>query len=183
MPLPLALACILAFLIRDLVSMGYSSSSFTSQIASGMGTVGYQAADPGQQPLKEGFGYGRNPLAIPTGKAEALPSIRIDDTDATYEREIYGGKGDKPHLGGFTELDPDGLSPAVWKWMIETLGVKSLLDVSYLLGGRCLPRCPWPSISPHLTLLMDLAGWLWSRDIHYMVSIARGERDLCGRKS
>ena len=41
----------------------------------------------------------------------------------------YGGKGDKLHLGGFTEVDPHGISPYVWREMLEYFGVKSLLDV------------------------------------------------------
>jgi 2-polyprenyl-3-methyl-5-hydroxy-6-metoxy-1,4-benzoquinol methylase len=45
------------------------------------------------------------------------------------KREIYGGKGDAKHLGGFTEIDIQGISPAVWKHMVTYFGVKSLLDV------------------------------------------------------
>jgi hypothetical protein len=45
------------------------------------------------------------------------------------EREIYGGVGDAKHLGGFTEIDLQGISPAVWKHMVTYFGVKSLLDV------------------------------------------------------
>jgi hypothetical protein len=33
-----------------------------------------------------------------------------------------GGQGDKKHLGGFTEIDLFGISPAVWKSMISYLG-------------------------------------------------------------
>jgi Methyltransferase domain len=73
------------------------------------------------------------PIGIPPGKAVALPSIRVDNETAAAavdsKRKIYGGKGDKKHLGGFTELDLEGVSPAVWKYMIQTLGVHSVLDV------------------------------------------------------
>ncbi|KAL3826661.1 hypothetical protein ACHAXA_009102 [Cyclostephanos tholiformis] len=94
-------------------------------------------------------------LFIPRGKAVALPSIRIsEDEEKDIDRSIYGGKGDKPHLGGFTEFDvsifcgelpeflvgattsdsafqnkPLGVSPSLWKHMITHLGIKSLLDV------------------------------------------------------
>ena len=71
------------------------------------------------------------PLAIPQGQAEALPSIRVgsEAKAETPPRTIYGGKGDKKHLGGFTDIDTMGISPTAWKWMVQKLGVKSLLDV------------------------------------------------------
>ena len=42
-----------------------------------------------------------------------------------------GYKGDKDalHLGGFTAIDMEGISPLVWKDMLEFLGVRSLLDI------------------------------------------------------
>ena len=74
-----------------------------------------------------------NPLAIPPGSPPNLPSIRTDaEHDAENvdkERKIYGGAGDKKHLGGFTELDLDGISPNLWKEMLLTFGVHSFLDV------------------------------------------------------
>ena len=43
---------------------------------------------------------------IPRGKAVALPSIQIsEEEDKGIDRGQYGGKGDKAHLGGFTEFD------------------------------------------------------------------------------
>ncbi|KAL7551273.1 hypothetical protein ACHAWF_014477 [Thalassiosira exigua] len=69
-------------------------------------------------------------MAVPRGKAVALPSVRISGEEETkIAREQYGGKGDKPHLGGFTEFDPLGVSPTLWKHMITYLGIKSFLDV------------------------------------------------------
>ena len=70
-----------------------------------------------------------NPLAIPPGKAPNLPSVRVHDESVDGKRTIYGGTGDKQHLGGFTDIDLMGVSPAVWKFMIEKYGVHSLLDV------------------------------------------------------
>eukprot|EP00550_Attheya_septentrionalis_P007347 CAMPEP_0198292914 /NCGR_PEP_ID=MMETSP1449-20131203/14726_1 /TAXON_ID=420275 /ORGANISM="Attheya septentrionalis, Strain CCMP2084" /LENGTH=318 /DNA_ID=CAMNT_0043992273 /DNA_START=183 /DNA_END=1139 /DNA_ORIENTATION=- len=64
--------------------------------------------------------------------AVAMPSIRISEEEekqSVANRKIYGGKGDKKHLGGFTALDLDGVSPSVWRHMIEYFGVKSLVDV------------------------------------------------------
>ena len=71
-----------------------------------------------------------NPLAIPRGEAQNLPSIRVSkEESASKFRKHYGGEGDKPHLGGFTEFDTDGVSPNVWKHMITDYGVRSFLDV------------------------------------------------------
>lgn len=72
-----------------------------------------------------------NPLGIPQGKPKPLPSIRVEDSKISVDnqRSIYGGKGDKPHLGGFTEIDLHGISPSVWKYMITNLGVHSMVDV------------------------------------------------------
>mmetsp|Transcript_16872 Transcript_16872/g.26486 ORF Transcript_16872/g.26486 Transcript_16872/m.26486 type:complete len:286 (-) Transcript_16872:821-1678(-) len=71
------------------------------------------------------FGY-----HIPQGIATPLPSIPITPQEETsMQRSIYGGKGDKAHLGGFTAFDPMGVSPTLWTHMISHLGVKSLLDL------------------------------------------------------
>ena len=71
--------------------------------------------------------YRLNPLRIPPGKAQNLPSVRLEED--TVERQIYGGAGDKKHLGGFTEYDGDGVSPALWTVMMQEFGVHSLIDV------------------------------------------------------
>ena len=64
------------------------------------------------------------------GPAVALPSIRISpEEDSKIVRNIYGGKGDKAHLGGFTAFDEAGVSLSVWKHMVTHLGIKSLLDL------------------------------------------------------
>lgn len=72
-------------------------------------------------------------LDIPEGESIALPSILIENEQDEVQRKIsgtnYGGKGDKAHLGGFTDFDILGVSPATWKFMLEYIGVKTLLDV------------------------------------------------------
>jgi len=68
-----------------------------------------------------------NPLSIPQGQAPNLPSIRLEED--TVKRKNYGGTGDKQHLGGFAKFDNGGISPAVFKRMIDTYGVKSFLDI------------------------------------------------------
>lgn len=70
-----------------------------------------------------------NPLAIPQGQAPNLPSIRVEDGALEKKRRKYGGQGDKQHLGGFSEMDPGGISIPTFKHMIEKLGVKSFLDI------------------------------------------------------
>ena len=72
------------------------------------------------------------PLNIPQGVALALPSIPVsEELQKTYFRKQYGGEGDKPHLGGFLSngVDMMGVSPTIWKYMVEELGIKSILDV------------------------------------------------------
>jgi hypothetical protein len=71
--------------------------------------------------------YRLNPLSIPPGKAQNLPSVRLEKD--TVKRAIYGGAGDMKHLGGFTEYDEAGVSPALWTMMIQEFGVHSLIDV------------------------------------------------------
>ena len=69
-------------------------------------------------------------LTIPQGKAVPMPSMRItDEEDKLIQRSFYGGKGDRPHLGGFTDFDCMGVSPSLWKHMVSHLGIKSVLDV------------------------------------------------------
>lgn len=77
-----------------------------------------------------------SPLGIPEGEAERLPSLLVE---TEVERGIYGGKGDKKHLGGFTAYDGQGVSPAVWKHMITDFGVKSIMDVG--CGKVCVRSC------------------------------------------
>ncbi len=45
-------------------------------------------------------------MTIPRGRSVALPSITIsEEEEKNIKRDQYGGKGDMPHLGGFTEFD------------------------------------------------------------------------------
>jgi Methyltransferase domain len=76
--------------------------------------------DVGKQP------YFTSSRSIPYGKIQNLPSIRIDDRNRSSS---YGGQGDKLHLGGFVQLDVHGLSPGTWTYMLQTIGVKSIIDV------------------------------------------------------
>lgn len=69
-------------------------------------------------------------LTIPQGRAVALPSLPTTaDEETRIDRAIYGGKGDRAHLGGFTSFDPMGVSPTLWAHLVTHLGARSLLDL------------------------------------------------------
>jgi hypothetical protein len=70
-----------------------------------------------------------DPLSIPKGRAQNLPSVRITAEELESKRSIYGGKGDAKHLGGFTDIDMMGISPATWKHAVKNWTVQSVLDV------------------------------------------------------
>jgi hypothetical protein len=89
--------------------------------------VYFNRRDPPQVSSTDSSPYAPN---YPRGTAVALPSVLLSaEEDKEIDRQIYGGKGDAKHLGGFTEIDIEGISPAVWKHMVTYFGVKSLLDV------------------------------------------------------
>jgi len=79
-----------------------------------------------------------NTGAIKVKKAEggkqdapvAMPSVRLSaEEESKIERGIYKGVGDKPHLGGFTDLDLMGITPRLWKFFASDWIVKSVVDV------------------------------------------------------
>lgn len=72
------------------------------------------------------------PPALPTPpltKQQIESNQKIADHLQFRVKSGYEGKQDALHLGGFTSIDIEGISPAVWKDMIEFLGVKSILDI------------------------------------------------------
>ena len=73
-------------------------------------------------------GLAGDPLRPQPGEALRLPSLPVAD-DAADKRKIYGGKGDAKHLGGWTEIDIQGLSPFLWRHMMTKFGIHSILDV------------------------------------------------------
>ena len=73
-----------------------------------------------------------NPLGLPQGVAEALPNTHDVNAvvDGRREADYYGGRGDSSHVGGFfMGMDLVALSPFVWKNMVRTYNVKSVLDL------------------------------------------------------
>lgn len=69
-----------------------------------------------------------DPLRPQPGGAKPLPAIHVED-DSAARRKIYGGKGDGKHLGGWTDIDIQGLSPYLWRHMIKKFGIHSIIDV------------------------------------------------------
>ena len=71
-----------------------------------------------------------HPLSGRPKSPEPLPSPRMSDEGPEKQgRRIYGGGGGPRHLGGFTQVDPDGLSPAVWRYLMQNMTVKTVLDL------------------------------------------------------
>jgi len=87
------------------------------------------AVDIPLQPSRSSKPSHYTPLSIPEGQAQNLPSVRVVDQQLEEKRGIYGGKGDASHLGGFTEIDMHGISPAVWKYAVTEWNVQSVIDV------------------------------------------------------
>lgn len=105
---------------------GGSDEAFDLLAMSAIGTTTTQVtAKPGETSLSTSIDYA---LAPRQGEAEALPSIRVAKEEFKSQ-ELYGGKGDKSHLGGWTDLDHHGVSPAAWKWIVTEVGVHSVIDV------------------------------------------------------
>ena len=61
--------------------------------------------------------------------AQTSPEDHSTDELRTQRFDFGGGQGDAKHLGGFGQFDKTSISPAVWQWMMETVGVKSVLDI------------------------------------------------------
>ena len=89
-----------------------------------------------QQQIVENTMMQRQQLEIPDyvlmKSPPNLPSVRLsqeEEKKAASKRKIYGGVGDKLHLGGFTQRDQMGISENLWNWMMGPLAVKSMLDI------------------------------------------------------
>jgi len=73
-----------------------------------------------------------HPITGRPASPHPLPGIALAASDAAAvrrTRKTYLGGGDASHLGGYTQLDTMGLSPAVWRYMMQNLTVKSLIDL------------------------------------------------------
>jgi hypothetical protein len=107
-------------------NMFFVSGRYTNVVNMQQTTDSSTIATPELSPIEL---YLRNPLVVPPNvQPPNLPGIRTEEEDAV-ERKFYGGKGDSKHLGGFTDLDLQGVSPAVWKYMVGSVGVRSVLDI------------------------------------------------------
>ena len=81
-------------------------------------------------------------MVIPRGKAVALPSIKItEEEEKNIERSFYGGKGDKPHLGGFTEFDVSGkyllMSALILTYLTSDCAPLSLFSSQWAYRHHC----------------------------------------------
>jgi 2-polyprenyl-3-methyl-5-hydroxy-6-metoxy-1,4-benzoquinol methylase len=63
------------------------------------------------------------------------PSIKGKPPAKIIQDKFYGGKGDKPHLGGFTyQIDMGGVSTNLWRFMFGQLAVRSIVDLGCGMG-------------------------------------------------
>ena len=70
-------------------------------------------------------------ISPPAQKGMKPSAAERKQTDGKF----YGGKGDKPHLGGFTyKVDMDGISTNLWRFLIGQIAVRSIVDVGCGMG-------------------------------------------------
>lgn len=60
---------------------------------------------------------------------DPLPGLAAPAGTDQRKNSMYGGAGDAIHLGGFTQNDTMGQSPALWHWMVQTLNIRSFVDI------------------------------------------------------
>eukprot|EP01039_Chlorochromonas_danica_P007486 gene7488-8277_t len=58
-----------------------------------------------------------------------IPPKISHEEEQRIHRDIYGGKYDPVHLGGFTARDNDTISTNLWNFLISEFAVKSMIDV------------------------------------------------------
>ena len=111
----------------------YSSPSSTADFDLLTALSSSIASSSSSQALSSQNADSGGPLGIPSGEAVALPNdknVFDADLDALRQSKQLGGVGDALHLGGFAVgLDLSGTSPTVWKQMVSTYNVKSVLDL------------------------------------------------------
>ncbi len=94
------------------------------------------------------------------GVVSFFPSLSKQPTNEAigFFLVFFKGAGDKKHLGGFTVFDVAGVSPSVWKYMVETLGVHSLLDVGCGRGtsATCFSSTALTFCAPRVVSSHDL---------------------------
>lgn len=65
----------------------------------------------------------------PKSPAPKVPERAAVEESKSMRHGIYGGVGDLPHLGGFTERDNSTISYNLWRFLLSEVAVKSLVDV------------------------------------------------------
>ena len=92
------ITCVVIFSLQHLGQLTTDLKATTAALDSGGNPGGLRSASGGSSP----FG-----VKIPEGLAVALPSVPTTaEEEKEIKRSIYGGAGDKKHLGGFTSFDP-----------------------------------------------------------------------------
>ena len=117
----------------------------------------------------------------------ALPSVLLDDVadeKANTKRDIYGGKKDALHLGGFTEIDPMGISENLWNFMFGPMAIKSIIDVTLQFANcNSHPLLGWSLLCFSTTNVFLSVGRLWERPFNKLFLEARGQSSLYRRVS
>ncbi|GKY94812.1 hypothetical protein MPSEU_000446400 [Mayamaea pseudoterrestris] len=116
-----ALTATFAFLQHHLVyDDAYTNSSSSLPLTSSMSL---QAAKETKRHNAPSDIFGPSPPAQAAAESTVMDELRLKKFD------FGGGQGDPKHLGGFGSFDKTSTSPEMWSWMIQSLGVKSVLDV------------------------------------------------------
>lgn len=68
-------------------------------------------------------------LTTPSPPAQRAQLPSAEELKTIRRNPMYGGQGEKEHLGGFTAYDPNGISNNTFNFMMGGLAIKSLVDV------------------------------------------------------
>lgn len=70
-------------------------------------------------------------IMLNDNKGVTFPSVQIDEKEVATnpKQNIYGYMGDETHFSGSTNFDRNGISVAVWEYMITFFGVKTTGDI------------------------------------------------------
>ncbi|RYG94906.1 class I SAM-dependent methyltransferase, partial [archaeon] len=88
-----------------------------------------QGVTPGITPRGPVVPYSVQNLLFQRSPPNMPPLALPAEEDQKINRDIYGGKGDPKHLGGFITRDNETISYNLWNFMISELSVKSIVDV------------------------------------------------------
>jgi hypothetical protein len=121
---PLLVTLLLAWFVWQQYSLRQELDTLKAALESSQQAIlALQRTSPGSDPSID--------LRAPSPPARKSEPVLVDKNS----HDFYGGKGDKPHLGGFTYVpDNKGISHNLWKFIIGELAVKSLIDLGCGMG-------------------------------------------------